>query len=144
MKVSSNYIVSICTLGIIVLLSLLVSGCGSIQQSNQNDSNNTTNNISDSLISIEYSPMQCDTTPWADWLANSNIRFIRAPSEQEVITMFYGQEKYNITLSNLTIIKTSDITCDACSVCSKGYNIDALVKEKDIQIMQDTGWKRLF
>jgi len=61
---------------------------GSIRQSNQNDTNNTTI-IFDSLISIEYSPMQCDTTPWADWLANSQHKIhqgsIRTRSDYNVL-----------------------------------------------------------
>ena len=86
--------------------------------------------------------MQCVVTPWAAWLTNSSIRFIKAPTDQELLTMFYGQE-YNITLTNITIIKISDVTCMACGVCSKGYNIDAYIADKDIHVMNDTGWKML-
>lgn len=96
----------------------------------------------DTLIPVEYTPMQCDITPWDSWLQNSSIRFIRAPTEQEVLNMFYSNV-YNITLSDITIVNTSEVVCEACSVCSKGYWIKASVKLKEIQIMLDTGWKRM-
>jgi len=129
------YVLSILIFSVVILLSLLISGCTKIAPSNLN-------NTASKLVLVKYTPMQCEITPWNAWLTNSSIRFIKVPTEPEVITMFYGQE-YNITLTNISIIKISDVTCMACGVCSKGYNIDADIADKDVQVMNDTGWKVL-
>jgi len=120
---------------LVLALSLfLISGCSTTVPSTPSNLNNS----DDSLFPIDYTPMQCNVTPWNAWLSNSSIRFIRAPTEQEVITMFYGQ--YNVTLTDLKIVNTSDVTCEACGVCSKGYKISAYIQGKNIQLMRDTGW----
>jgi len=135
MKGHDNESTGILMISLLILaVSLTIYGC-----SNKEYNTNVTDNST--LVTIIYTPMQCDTTPWDAWLANSSIRFIRAPTEQQIISMFYGQE-YNITLRDIQIIKTSDIICEACSVCSKGYNIEADVESKDLQVMLDTGWKK--
>jgi len=130
MRSTITYIISIFTFSIIILLSLFISGCTTYDGGPKKNQN--------TLVLVEYTPMQCNVTPWDAWLQNSSIRFIRAPTEQEVITMFYGQ--YNVTLTDIKIINTSDVTCEACGVCSKGYKITAHARGKDIQLMKDTGW----
>jgi len=104
---------------------------------------NKDNSDLDALVSVEYTPMQCEVTPWDDWLKNSKVRFIKAPSEPQILAIFYGQEKYTVTLDKVAIIKTSDATCDACGA-DRGYKIQAYVKLKDIQVMLDTGWRRVY
>jgi hypothetical protein len=132
MRSTLTYIMSIFTFGIVIFLSLLISGCSIIHPS--------INDTSDDLIYARYTPMQCEVAPWDAWLSNSGIRFIRAPTEQEILTMFYNNE-YNITVSQARIINTSEVVCEACNVCSKGYMIEVMVEYKNIQIMEDTGWK---
>ncbi len=112
----------------ILLLSLiLLAGCNTTLSPNTGP---------DSLLPAKYDLIGCQKTPWAEWLENSDIQFIKAPTEQEVLTMFYSQV-HNITLTDITV-RASDAICKACS-CSRG-TINAYVMRKDIGIMEDTGW----
>jgi putative hemolysin len=92
------------------------------------------------IISLEYSPMQCEETPWGSWLANSSIRFIMAPTEKQVIMMYYSNV-YDITVLNVTQINSTEATCMACSVCPKAYTLVADVFDVDAGPLASTGWK---
>jgi len=133
MKHKSIYIWSALAFVVIIICLLLLRGCTYDHSPKINP---------DSIIVILYTPMQCEITPWSAWLQNSSIRFIRAPSEQEVINMYYTNE-YNITLSGITIINTSEVVCEACNVCKKGYIIETSVKLREIQPMLNTGWESM-
>jgi putative hemolysin len=92
------------------------------------------------MATLEYTPLQCQQTPWDAWLANSSIRFIKAPTQAELIAMYYSNV-YEIAVFNITQIETQGTVCMACDVCSKGYKFVASVAAADKQPLIDTGWK---
>jgi hypothetical protein len=92
-----------------------------------------------SFHELTYMPKQCIDDPWNVWLANSSIRFIRAPTEEEIVKMYYTQKLIDIKEYKRTA--TGELTCQACEVCGKGYILTVKVLEKDAAAMMNDGWK---
>lgn len=118
----------------LIVIALLAAAC--TIQSNERDKQIE-------YVTLEYIPMQCETTPWNAWLANSSIRFFRAPTDKEIIVMFYSQPEHMVEIKDFQKIQTSDAVCEACGVCPMGYKFVVKVSENDVQKMLDTGWKKV-
>lgn len=95
-----------------------------------------------SSIYLSYNPMQCVSEPWNDWLEGSEIRFVRAPTQEEIIKMYYF-EVYGITISNVEKIVFDGAVCMACYTCPKGHSFEIEILESDSSKMIDLGWKKL-
>ncbi len=90
-------------------------------------------------ITLRYDLMQCLKTPWADWLEKSDIRFIRAPTEKEVASMYFSNQ-YGITLIGFETRTENILTCEACGVCASGTYYLATISENDANSMVRLGW----
>jgi hypothetical protein len=90
---------------------------------------------------LTYQPMQCEQTPWQTWEANSGRRYIRAPTEEEVLRHYYSAV-YGIEVSNYTWVSNDGITCQACGVCPLLYHLEVTVNAGEMGAMIDEGWKR--
>jgi putative hemolysin len=111
-----------------------------IDDTQDTDTNNNASKNTGNLVMIRYTPKQCETAPWDAWLADSTIRFIKAPTDEQVITMFYSQENNTVILHELKKTVFSEITCMACGACDKGYRFETAIDPKDEQKMIATGW----
>jgi hypothetical protein len=94
-----------------------------------------------STIALTYQPMQCVQTPWQVWEANSGRRYIRAPTEEEIVRNYYSSV-YGIEVSNFTRVDSGMMTCEACSVCPQGYRFGVVVNASEMQALVDEGWVR--
>ena len=92
-------------------------------------------------ISLLYQPMMCDRTVWQTWEANSGRVYIRAPTDEEIITNYYSYQ-YCIDVKNVTKVNSSLISCDACTVCPQTYHFTLKVNASEMQPLIDEGWTR--
>jgi hypothetical protein len=90
---------------------------------------------------LRYQPMQCERTPWQVWEENSGRVYIRAPTDEEIITYYY-QDVYGIEVRNVRKILSGLATCEACSVCPADYWFTLTVDADRMQVLLDEGWKR--
>ena len=91
--------------------------------------------------SLSYQPMQCERTPWQVWEENSGRVYIRAPTDEEIITNYY-LEVYGIGVRNVQKIQSGLAVCEACSICPAGYRFALTVDADRMQVLLDEGWTR--
>jgi hypothetical protein len=94
-----------------------------------------------SVLSLSYQPMQCEKTPWDTWEENSGRRYIRAPTEEEIIRHYYSAV-YGIDVMNVTKVDSGLMTCEACGVCPLSYHFGLTVNASVMQPLVDEGWVR--
>lgn len=75
-----------------------------------------------------------EKTPWDQWYEEGNIRFIKAPTQSELITAYYGTV-YGIELSDIQRVDS----CDLDYLCGEEFYVGK-VKESDSSKMKDLGW----
>jgi hypothetical protein len=97
--------------------------------------------LTGSTLNLTYQPMQCDKTVWDTWEANSGRRYIRAPTDAEIITNYYSSV-HGIDVMNVTKVESGLMTCEACSVCPLGYRFGLTVNASVMQALVDEGWVR--
>jgi hypothetical protein len=90
---------------------------------------------------LTYQPMQCEQTPWDAWEEKSGRRYIRAPTEEEIVRHYYSSE-YGIELMNFTRVDPGMMTCQACSVCPLTHYYMVTVNASGMQPLLDEGWVR--
>ncbi|TAL51912.1 MAG: hypothetical protein EPN86_05750 [Nanoarchaeota archaeon] len=96
--------------------------------------------VSPQEVQMSFDLMQCSKTPWQEWLDNSDIRFIRAPTEEQVLKMYF--ENKNINVTGYSKVQENVITCQACGVCWSGTRYFVTVSENDEDQMTRLGWKQ--
>lgn len=105
----------------------------SIQQST------STQSVSSGIVSLVLQPKQCSTEPWQTWYKEGNIKFIQAPTDEQLIKAYYAQQ-YGITILSAHRSDTGGATCQACNVCSKGYVFTIEVNTGDVEKLASLGW----
>ncbi len=90
-------------------------------------------------VTLIYQPMQCVKTPWTEWLESSNTRFIKTPTDSEVIIAYYGQK--GIGVQNIEKINRDIMVCMACEICETTHQFRLIAQEKDLESLQSEGWK---
>jgi hypothetical protein len=91
--------------------------------------------------SLSYQPKMCQKTPWQVWEENSGRVYIRAPTDEEIITHYY-KAVYNIEVRNVKKILLDLVTCKACDVCLETYRFGLTVNAGEMQPLLDEGWVR--
>jgi hypothetical protein len=94
-----------------------------------------------SEVSLHYQPMQCEKMPWQVWEENSGRVYIRAPTEEEIITHYY-QAVYDIGVGKVQKLEPGIATCQACSVCPETYRFVLTVDADRMHVLLDEGWMR--
>jgi hypothetical protein len=84
--------------------------------------------------------MQCKETPWQEYYASGEIKFIKAPTEKELAIVYYAN-KHNVEIKSFEKIEENKIVCQACDVCPAGYHYLITVSSKDLEKMKELGWK---
>jgi hypothetical protein len=87
---------------------------------------------------LMYRPMQCQETPWQEWYRNSDIRFVKEPTEEELAVMHY--DEMGIVISEFRKVETDEMVCEACDICPTTYYYTASVMDGDLQQMLVLGW----
>ena len=90
---------------------------------------------------FSFQPMQCEKTPWEEWYSEGHVQFVKAPTEEQLITTYFSNA------SSIEVIGFRRITvpegtavCDACNTCPQGYHIEVLVKGSLSKNMKSLGW----
>lgn len=94
-----------------------------------------------SRISLTYQPIQCEKTVWDTWEENSGRRYIRAPTEEEIIRHYYSAV-YGIEVTDVTFVPSGLTTCQACDVCPLMHYFRITVNAGGMQPLLDEGWVR--
>jgi hypothetical protein len=89
---------------------------------------------------LTYQPKKCEKTPWQAWEENSGRRYIRAPTDAEIITHYYAAV-YNISVSNVEKAYLHMASCDACGVCSEDYWFELTTDRSVMQPLLVEGWQ---
>jgi hypothetical protein len=108
---------------LLLFLILIFSSCSTIDTSEN---------------TYQYTGVQCVDEPWISWYKKSGINFIRAPTEEELIEMYYLEKEVKINSIEVIIPDTS--TCEACNICAKSYFHFITVDDYN-QILKDDGWE---
>lgn len=102
-----------------------------VQQSTSTPTQNT--------VSLVLQPKQCTTEPWQTWYKEGNIKFIQAPTDEQLIKAYYSQ-KYGINIISAKRTELGNVTCQTCNKCSKGYVFTIEVDSKDVAKLESLGW----
>lgn len=94
-----------------------------------------------SSVSLSFQPLQCEKTPWQVWEENSGRVYIRAPTDEEIITHYYAAV-YETTVREVKKVESGMMTCEACGVCPVSYRYDLTVDAGSMQPLLDEGWRR--
>ena len=86
-----------------------------------------------------YQPMQCDKTPWVVWSELGDVKFIKAPTDEELIQAYYSSQA--IEISGVTKVELGVITCTACYTCPTSYNFTLKTNADNVDRLKETGWK---
>ncbi len=95
-----------------------------------------------SELSLAYRPKMCEKTPWQVWEENSGRVYIRAPTDEEIITHYYASV-YNINVRDVKKVQLGGVACLACDVCLETYRFGLNVNASEMQPLLDEGWTRV-
>ena len=95
-----------------------------------------------SELAFSYQPMMCKKTPWQVWEENSGRVYIRAPTDEEIITSYY-LTVYSTEVRNVKKIQSGNVTCQACDVCPETYHYELTVDANERYPLIDEGWIRI-
>ncbi len=94
-----------------------------------------------SEASLSYRPKMCEKTSWQVWEENSGRVYIRAPTDEEIITHYYASV-YETEVRNVRKVQLDVMSCQACDVCMETYRFDLLVNASGMRPLLDEGWTR--
>ena len=89
---------------------------------------------------LTYQPRKCEKTPWMAWEEASGRRYIRAPSEEEIIAHYYAAE-HNITVRGIAKAYLHMASCEACDVCRESYWFELTVARDEASPLREDGWQ---
>jgi hypothetical protein len=95
-----------------------------------------------SELSLSYRPKMCEKTPWQVWEENSGRVYIRAPTDEEIITSYY-RSVYGINVLDVKKVQLGQVSCEACDVCPETYQFELTVIANEMQSLLDQGWMRV-
>lgn len=91
-------------------------------------------------VNLKYQGVQCEKEVWQKWYEEGNIRYVKAPTEKELITDYYASKEIQmISLEE----KSNEMVCEACSTCSKDKYYIIEVNNYDRDYLLENGWKEL-
>ncbi len=90
---------------------------------------------------LSYRPKMCEKTAWQVWEENSGRVYIRAPTDEEIITGYY-RSVYGINVRDIKKVQLGQVTCQACDVCLETYQFELVVIANEMQPLLDQGWMR--
>jgi hypothetical protein len=93
-------------------------------------------------LSLSYRPKMCEKTAWQIWEENSGRVYIRAPTDEEIITNYY-RSVYGINILDAKKVQLNQVTCQACDVCLETYQFEITVNANVMQPLLEGGWTRM-
>jgi hypothetical protein len=101
---------------------------------------NVTKTPGDDLVTLKYQPMQCTDEPWQLWYAQGEVRFVKAPTDAELITTFFSEQE--IEVRDVQRIQSDMVTCQACDICPKGYSYQLKTDAAGAAKLAQLGWSQ--
>ena len=96
-------------------------------------------NANQNLTSLVFQPKQCTTEPWQTWYKSGAIKFIQAPTDEQLIKAYYSQ-KYGVNIISAMRSDTGGVSCQACNACLKNYIYTIEVNSADSAKLVSLGW----
>ncbi len=90
---------------------------------------------------IMFQPLQCVKTPWRKWYEAGNITFVKAPSEEELATAYYGQV-HDVIIDNFKLTTSDELVTAVCGN-AESYHFTATVRKVDEAKMLGLSWKTI-
>lgn len=90
------------------------------------------------VSTLMFQPIQCEKTPWEKWYEEGNIRFIKAPTDAELMVAYYGSV-HEIEIRNVQTIEGTDVVPAVCGNVQT-YYYTAQVDGSDAQTLIGLGW----
>lgn len=88
---------------------------------------------------LKFQPMQCEDTPWDEWLRKGEVRFTEVPSDEDLIITYYAFA-YGVDLGDIEKMD-NDVYCDDCNDCPQKQYILVKAHNEDVQKLVDIGWE---
>lgn len=92
------------------------------------------------MLFLTYQPVKCAKTPWMAWEEASGRRYIRAPSEEEIIAHYYAAE-HNVTVHGVAKAYLHMASCEACNVCRESYWFELTARKDEAAPLIAGGWE---
>jgi len=93
----------------------------------------------DDTVTLSYQPMQCEKNPWDVWYETSPILFIKEPTQEELIVIYYGSA-HQVDVFDVQRLESDVAVCEACGVCPVGYSFTASTLEENAGVLEADGW----
>ncbi len=91
------------------------------------------------IVELRFSPKQCEPTPWEEFYSNGEIKFIKAPTDEEVAIAYYGSIGVELKSFSKEFPEEPMMVCQACG-CPRGYSFAASVNSEDAEVLKSEGW----
>ncbi|MDO8624857.1 MAG: hypothetical protein Q7R47_02145, partial [Candidatus Diapherotrites archaeon] len=103
----------------------------------------TDDSDSSAQVWMQILPVQCGTNAWEIWHRDLNRVYIRAPTEQEILTEWLSTTQ-QITVLDFAQKPAADgtVVCEACS-CGRGDTLAVKVSATDATKLSSLGWTKL-
>ncbi|MCL5666290.1 MAG: immunoglobulin domain-containing protein [Patescibacteria group bacterium] len=101
----------------------------------------TTSPAQQGTVQLTFQPMQCEDEPWQKWYSEGGIKFIKEPTDEELIMAYYGQA-HSLQINSASRADSGNATCNACYACPKSYSFTATVPASDAAALEALGWKQ--
>jgi len=88
---------------------------------------------------LTFQPLQCVDTPWRKWYASGAIKFVKVPSEEQLLTTYYAHA-HNVEVKSFKIHYADNPMIAICGD-PESYYIAIKVSNTDINTMLKLGWK---
>jgi hypothetical protein len=92
------------------------------------------------IRTLYYVPMQCESTPWKNWYEKGNLQFVEEPTNEELITTYFGQEK-GAEILEVEELERAAVACQSCNICPKNHFFKAKVQKRAVEILVSEGWR---
>ena len=127
---------------ILIFVVLVLSACTTTPNSPEEINENSPEEINENpFVWYSIEPVRCGGNTWDKWRSDSNIRFVRAPTQEEVIILYFNQElEIPLTSEQIKIEIIDDIVCMACD-CGTGELVSVYVQLYSRPSLESLGWK---
>lgn len=91
-----------------------------------------TQRMLDEIIEMQSWEMDCDSTPWHYWYAEGDVRFLKEPTEEELVTTYFSTV-YEIEITEFSSVELEDGKCQ--------YTLK--IEQHDSGMLEEMGWQEI-
>lgn len=96
----------------------------------------------EATVWLHYQPLQCTDTPWNSWHESLGRTYVRAPTEEEILTEYYATV-HQVEILDFEEVPLSEgtVVCAACG-CPRDYSLRVQVAASDAEKLIAEEWSR--